>query len=691
MLDQDAMPYIRLAGPWPPTPGLPLALREAVSGRMLLRWSPEELPLGSQDKESGIPEIKDRCTRFMAEWRGELPVDQNMWTENDQQKHLLHLAVCEFIFQVIEHQAEDLAITEATHQCDRSDSQATIRGARVRMEYELKTLLALAYELFLEQNPDKISNTAHDPFGNCMSFVSQAMEMYFPLLQALVNYINKSLSPHCLGHMPAATDPCPRREALKTWSLYLLRHPEAMCQRPRLHQTGLQPSAPADGDANFGGLKKEKVTTIHDDSASQTDIVDQSPSQLPVNDLPTASASDHSLKHPTDAAEQTNGQKPLDPKLCLENLDKLAAAFEQALRDGRAFHNVAPESMPVHDHTLEPMQVDSKSSFEQEDTTTPVESAQASEASATISALSTVQDQHAIDSQPQANPSAGGTGATQPDTYSVPLMPRPAKQGDIPTAHEDEVGCGDSIFVTNTPLNPSTPPTHTEQPIITHTTSSTQTEASSRSESHSLSRTSSQSHAQDDTPMDPAILSLAGLLDPAKVEIITQSLGILKGHPLPRIVIRPSHSTSLEHQHTPRKRAKSSPIDLDGENVDGSLDADTIASAQALASTSSHSDTDLTLHTKHKSKSSSKSKSKSKSTSTSKHSSSGRKDRKEAEIAVLGHKRKKMMVKPLELIWRRFGREQYSERNTLQVDDLSRNFALNVANGVQVRGYQVRT
>lgn len=49
-------------------------------------------------------------------------------------------------------------------------------------------------------------------------------------------------------------------------------------------------------------------------------------------------------------------------------------------------------------------------------------------------------------------------------------------------------------------------------------------------------------------------------------------------------------------------------------------------------------------------------------------------------------KAKKISVKPLELIWRQFGREQYSERNTIHVDDIARNFALNPHNGVLVRG-----
>ena len=39
-------------------------------------------------------------------------------------------------------------------------------------------------------------------------------------------------------------------------------------------------------------------------------------------------------------------------------------------------------------------------------------------------------------------------------------------------------------------------------------------------------------------------------------------------------------------------------------------------------------------------------------------------------------------MKPLEFIWRRFP-DFYDRRNTVHVDDLSRNFVLNPANGLK--------
>ncbi|KDN45936.1 HAD-superfamily subfamily IIID h protein [Tilletiaria anomala UBC 951] len=51
-------------------------------------------------------------------------------------------------------------------------------------------------------------------------------------------------------------------------------------------------------------------------------------------------------------------------------------------------------------------------------------------------------------------------------------------------------------------------------------------------------------------------------------------------------------------------------------------------------------------------------------------------------------KGKKHHVKPLELIWRRFGPEQYSPKNTLHIDDLSKNFAMNPGNGLKIKPYK---
>jgi len=46
---------------------------------------------------------------------------------------------------------------------------------------------------------------------------------------------------------------------------------------------------------------------------------------------------------------------------------------------------------------------------------------------------------------------------------------------------------------------------------------------------------------------------------------------------------------------------------------------------------------------------------------------------------------KEHSVKPLQIIWSKY--TQYSSANTIHIDDLSRNFALNPYNGVKVSGY----
>jgi len=43
-------------------------------------------------------------------------------------------------------------------------------------------------------------------------------------------------------------------------------------------------------------------------------------------------------------------------------------------------------------------------------------------------------------------------------------------------------------------------------------------------------------------------------------------------------------------------------------------------------------------------------------------------------------------VKPLELIWRKF--PMFSEKNTIHVDDLSRNFVMNLKNGIKIKAYR---
>lgn len=42
-------------------------------------------------------------------------------------------------------------------------------------------------------------------------------------------------------------------------------------------------------------------------------------------------------------------------------------------------------------------------------------------------------------------------------------------------------------------------------------------------------------------------------------------------------------------------------------------------------------------------------------------------------------------VKPLQIIWNKFS--QWDSRNTVHLDDLSRNFALNLSNGLKVSAY----
>ena len=49
--------------------------------------------------------------------------------------------------------------------------------------------------------------------------------------------------------------------------------------------------------------------------------------------------------------------------------------------------------------------------------------------------------------------------------------------------------------------------------------------------------------------------------------------------------------------------------------------------------------------------------------------------------------KKKHYVKPLELIWRKY-KGQYDENNTVHIDDLSRNFALNAQQGLTIKPYR---
>ena len=44
-------------------------------------------------------------------------------------------------------------------------------------------------------------------------------------------------------------------------------------------------------------------------------------------------------------------------------------------------------------------------------------------------------------------------------------------------------------------------------------------------------------------------------------------------------------------------------------------------------------------------------------------------------------------VKALGILWSKFP-EYYSEQNTVHIDDLSRNFAMNAANGIKVHAYR---
>merc|ERR1712154_246941 len=48
---------------------------------------------------------------------------------------------------------------------------------------------------------------------------------------------------------------------------------------------------------------------------------------------------------------------------------------------------------------------------------------------------------------------------------------------------------------------------------------------------------------------------------------------------------------------------------------------------------------------------------------------------------------KKHYVKPLQLIWRKY-KGQYDESNTIHIDDLSRNFALNAQQGLTIKPYK---
>ena len=43
-------------------------------------------------------------------------------------------------------------------------------------------------------------------------------------------------------------------------------------------------------------------------------------------------------------------------------------------------------------------------------------------------------------------------------------------------------------------------------------------------------------------------------------------------------------------------------------------------------------------------------------------------------------------VKPLQLIWSKFG-DRWSSKNTVHIDDLGRNFALNLTSGIKISAY----
>lgn len=49
-------------------------------------------------------------------------------------------------------------------------------------------------------------------------------------------------------------------------------------------------------------------------------------------------------------------------------------------------------------------------------------------------------------------------------------------------------------------------------------------------------------------------------------------------------------------------------------------------------------------------------------------------------------KHKEHEVKPLKIIWKKF--EMYNHKNTVHVDDLARNFALNPKNGIVIEPYK---
>eukprot|EP00475_Leptophrys_vorax_P004036 TRINITY_DN12387_c0_g1_i1.p1 TRINITY_DN12387_c0_g1~~TRINITY_DN12387_c0_g1_i1.p1 ORF type:complete len:442 (-),score=138.55 TRINITY_DN12387_c0_g1_i1:86-1372(-) len=58
-----------------------------------------------------------------------------------------------------------------------------------------------------------------------------------------------------------------------------------------------------------------------------------------------------------------------------------------------------------------------------------------------------------------------------------------------------------------------------------------------------------------------------------------------------------------------------------------------------------------------------------------------------ARVSRSTGKRKDHQVKPLELIWRKFA-DYYSAKQTIHIDDLSRNFALNPKNGLKIRAFK---
>jgi ubiquitin-like domain-containing CTD phosphatase 1 len=58
-------------------------------------------------------------------------------------------------------------------------------------------------------------------------------------------------------------------------------------------------------------------------------------------------------------------------------------------------------------------------------------------------------------------------------------------------------------------------------------------------------------------------------------------------------------------------------------------------------------------------------------------------------LELTRHKVKKHSVKPLELVWRKFP-DHFSPKNTIHVDDLSKNFVLNPENGLKISPYTTR-